>query len=195
MTTETNQDDQQTACEDLLRECLEEINLEIDLSHGELIQKKNSLLEFQFDMDQALEIYVQEYGIKPHEIKHQLKKAIIMYNYQTEILERKYSHESPNQYQMEVAKRLVNMRRDLEKLKRALLELKQGVIFNKSCISFDFIQISMPTFNDTTIKKGSVQQKLLSQYEKQIRYKKLDLLAINILEAKQTYYRFQNLFD
>ncbi|CAF4367062.1 unnamed protein product, partial [Rotaria sordida] len=90
-----------------------------------------------------------------------------MYNYQTKLLERKYSHKSPNRYQMEVAKRLVNMRRDLEKSKRALLELKQGVIFNKSSISFDSIQISMPTFNDTTIKKGNVQQKLLSQYKKQ----------------------------
>ncbi|CAF4038916.1 unnamed protein product, partial [Rotaria sordida] len=45
-TTETNQDDQQAACENLLRERLEETDLEIDLSQGELIQKKNFLLEF-----------------------------------------------------------------------------------------------------------------------------------------------------
>ncbi|CAF1279138.1 unnamed protein product [Rotaria sordida] len=197
-TTETNQDDQQAACEDLLRERLEETNLEIDLAQSELIQKKNSLLEFTYDMDEALEIYVQEQGIKPLEMEHQLEKAIVMYNYQTEILERKYLHEQPNQYQMEVAKRLVNMRRDLEKSKRALLELKQAVIFNKSSISFDSIQISIPTQNDTTNNKGNVQQQqqqLLNQYEKQIRCKKFDLLARHILEAEQTYYRFQNLFN
>ncbi|CAF1320764.1 unnamed protein product, partial [Rotaria sordida] len=192
-TTETNQDDQQAACENLLRERLEEIDLEIDLSQGELIQKKNFLLEFTYDMDEALGIYVQEYGIKPLEMKHQLKKAIVMYNYLTEILERKYLHESPNQYQMEVAKRLINLRRDLEKSKRALLELKQAVTFNKSSISFDSIQISMPTLNDINIKNDKVQQQqqLLNKYERQIRYKKLDLLAIHILEAEQTYYRFQ----
>ncbi|CAF3996759.1 unnamed protein product, partial [Rotaria sordida] len=98
---------------------------------------------------------------------------------------------------IEVAKRLVNMRRDLGKSKRALLELKQAVNFNKSSISFDSIQISMPILNDTNIKNNKVQQQqqLLNKYERQIRYKKLDLLAIHILEAEQTYYRFQNLFD
>ncbi|CAF4090589.1 unnamed protein product [Rotaria sordida] len=89
------------------------------------------------------------------------------------------------------------MRRDLGKSKRALLELKQAVNFNKSSISFDSIQISMPILNDTNIKNNKVQQQqqLLNKYERQIRYKKLDLLAIHILEAEQTYYRFQNLFD
>ncbi|CAF3196075.1 unnamed protein product [Rotaria sp. Silwood2] len=43
MTTETNQNNQQAACKDLIRERLEEMNLEIDLSEEELIQKKNSL--------------------------------------------------------------------------------------------------------------------------------------------------------
>ncbi|CAF4318156.1 unnamed protein product, partial [Rotaria sordida] len=97
-TTEANQNNQQAASEDLLHERLEEINSEIDLSQGELIQKKNSLLEFTYDMDDALEIYVQEHGTKPLEMEHQLEKAIVMYSYQTEILERKYLHEQPNQY-------------------------------------------------------------------------------------------------
>ncbi|CAF4071230.1 unnamed protein product [Rotaria sordida] len=184
-TTEANQNNQQAACEDRLHERLEEINLEIDLSEGELIQKKNSLLEFTSIMNEAIQIYVQEYGIKPLEMKHQLKKAIVMYNYQIEILERKYLHEQPNQYQL--PKRLVNMRRNLEKSKRALFELKQGVVFNKSSISFDSIQISMPTLNDTNIKNDKVQQQqqqLLNKYEKQIGCKKLDLLVIHILQAE-----------
>ncbi|CAF3913822.1 unnamed protein product, partial [Rotaria sordida] len=194
-TTETNQDDQQAACEDLLRERLEEINLKIDLSQGELIQRKNSLIEFTFVMDEALEIYVQEYGMKSLQMKHQLKKAIVIYNYQSEILERKYLQENSNQYQMKIAKHIVNIRRDLKKSKRALFKLKQGAVFNKSSISFDSIQISMPILYDTNIKNNKVQQQqqLLNKYERQIRYKKLDLLAIHILEAEQTYYRFQNL--
>ncbi|CAF1471287.1 unnamed protein product, partial [Rotaria sordida] len=184
-TTEANQNNQQAACEDRLHERLEEINLEIDLSEGELIQKKNSLLEFTSIMNEAIQIYVQEYGIKPLEMKHQLKKAIVMYNYQIEILERKYLHEQPNQYQL--PKRLVNMRRNLEKSKRALFELKQGVVFNKSSISFDSIQISMPTLNDTNIKNDKVQQQqqqLLNKYEKQIGYQGMTTTLINLLEQR-----------
>ncbi|CAF3934742.1 unnamed protein product [Rotaria sordida] len=197
-TTEINPDKQQADCEKLIRERLEEFNLKIDLAEQELIQKKNFLLEYTYEMDASLEIYVQEYGIKPLEMKHKLKKATTMYNYENEIIERKYLQENPNQYQKEIIKRVVNLRRDLEKSKRALLELKQGVVYNKSSISFDSIQISIPTQNDTTIKKGNVQQQqqqLLNQYEKEIRSKKLDLLVQHILEAEQIYYRFQNLFD
>ncbi|CAF1148565.1 unnamed protein product [Rotaria sordida] len=194
-TTETNQDDQQATCEKLLRERSEEMNLEIDLSERELIQK-NSLVEFTSIMDEAIQIYVQEYGIKPLEMTRQLKKAIVMYNYQSEMLERKYLQETPNQYQIEVAKLLVNMRRDVEKSKRVLLKLKQGAVFNKSSISFDSIQVSMPTSNDTNIKNDKVQQQQLwNKDEKQIRCKKFDLLAIHISQAEQTYYLFQNLFD
>ncbi|CAF4290537.1 unnamed protein product [Rotaria sp. Silwood2] len=54
----------------------------------------------------------------------------------------------------------------------------------------------MPTSNNTTINNDKLQQQqLLKKYEKQIRWKKLALLAIHISQAEQTYYRFQNLFD
>ncbi|CAF4356613.1 unnamed protein product, partial [Rotaria sordida] len=98
-TTEINPDKQQADCEKLIRERLEEFNLKIDLAEQELIQKKNFLLEYTYEMDASLEIYVQEYGIKPLEMKHKLKKATTMYNYENEIIERKYLQENPNQYQ------------------------------------------------------------------------------------------------
>ncbi|CAF3104674.1 unnamed protein product [Rotaria sp. Silwood2] len=194
-TTETSQDDQQADCEKLLHERLEEMNHQIEYYQRQLIETKNSLVGFTSTMNEAIQFYVQEYGIKPLEMKHQLKKAIIIHNYESEILERKYLQENPNEYQLQVAKRLVNMKRDAEKSKRALLELKQGIFFNKSHISFDSVQVSMPTANNTTIQNSKVQQQLLNKYEKRIRCKKLDLLAIHVPEAEQTYYRFQNLFD
>ncbi|CAF4595707.1 unnamed protein product [Rotaria sp. Silwood2] len=194
-TTETHTEDEQVICEQILHQRLQDINQKIEHYQQQLNEKKNSLIGFTSTMEEAIQIYVQEYGIKPLEMKRDLKISIATYNFESEILERKYSQETPNQYQMEVAKRLLTTRREVEKSKRVLLELKQGVYYNKSSISFDSVQISMPTWNNNTTIKNQVQQQLHYKHKKLIQYKKLDSLAIHISQAETTYYQFQNIFD
>ncbi|CAF3804954.1 unnamed protein product [Rotaria sp. Silwood1] len=87
------------------------------------------------------------------------------------------------------------MRRQVEKSKRALMELKHGVFFNKSSVSFDSIQMSTSTINDTNLNNEGKQQQFINKYEYQLRCKKLDLIAINISQAEVTYYRLQAQFD
>ncbi|CAF5107105.1 unnamed protein product, partial [Rotaria sp. Silwood1] len=136
-TNDVNQPDQQTACEKLINQRLEELNEEIQYYQEKLLAKKNSLIGFTLTMNETIEKFVKEFGIKPLELKYQLKTAIVIHDFELEILERKYMAEKPNEYQYEIAKRLSNMRRQVEKSKRALMELKHGVFFNKSSVSFD----------------------------------------------------------
>ncbi|CAF2806208.1 unnamed protein product [Rotaria sp. Silwood2] len=185
-----NQPDQQTACEKLINQRLEEINQEIKSYQEKLSTKKNSLVGFTLQMNETLQKFVQEYGINPLEMKYQLKEAIVKHDFELEILERKYSSEKPNEYQFEIAKRLTTMRRNVEKSKRALMELKQGVFFNKSSVSFDSIQNSTTSLNDEKNLK-----KFFNKFEYQLRCKKLDLIALHLLQAEITYYRFQAEFD
>ncbi|CAF1285263.1 unnamed protein product [Rotaria sp. Silwood1] len=194
-TNDVNQPDQQTACEKLINQRLEELNEEIQYYQEKLLAKKNSLIGFTLTMNETIEKFVKEFGIKPLELKYQLKTAIVIHDFELEILERKYMAEKPNEYQYEIAKRLSNMRRQVEKSKRALMELKHGVFFNKSSVSFDSIQMSTSTINDTNLNNEGKQQQFINKYEYQLRCKKLDLIAINISQAEVTYYRLQAQFD
>ncbi|CAF4567457.1 unnamed protein product [Rotaria sp. Silwood2] len=165
-TMETHTEDEQLICKQILQQRLQDMNQKIEHYQHQLNEKKNSLIEFTSTMEEAIQIYVQEYGVRPLEMKRDLKIAIVTYNYESEILERKYSQDAPNQYQIEVAKRLIDTRRKVEKSKRALLELKQEICYNKSSISFDSIPVSMPTWHNNTTIKDNVPQQLLNKYKK-----------------------------
>ncbi|CAF4958577.1 unnamed protein product [Rotaria sp. Silwood1] len=191
----TNQPDRQSFCEKLLNDRIQERTEEIQSIEEKMITKKNTLTELTLHMNEVIKMFVQEYGIKPLQFKYEFKKTLTTYDFQLEILERKYRRELSNEYQLEIATRLSNMKRDFEKSKRVLLELKQGVFFNKSFIFADSIQTLPSTSNDTTLKHETRPRQLFNQYEIQLRCKKLDSLAIRLPLAEQTYYRFQEKFD
>ncbi|CAF2819302.1 unnamed protein product [Rotaria sp. Silwood2] len=194
-TMDVYQPDQESVCEKRLNERIQELCEEIQYYEQQMIEKQNSLTGFTLGMNEIIQIFIQEYGIKPLELKYQLKKTLITYDYELEILERKYIQEKPNEYQIQIAKRLSNTKRDVEKSKRALLELKQGVFFNKSSISFDSIPALMTTSNDTSLNNEKSRQQLFNKYENELRCRKLDLLSRQVPQAEQTYYRLQEKFD
>ena len=98
-----------------------------------------------------------------------------------------------------MATHLSDVRRDVEKAKRELLELKQRVFYNKPPTSFDSVQVSMPTAttsNDSMmIIDDTVQERYLNKYEKRIQCKKLDLMTTQIRQAEAQYYQSQKIFD
>ncbi|CAF1933521.1 unnamed protein product, partial [Rotaria magnacalcarata] len=55
-------------------------------------------------IQETIEIHVQTYGIKSLEMKRDLKLALINYDYDSEMLQREYFQEQPNNYQIGVAK-------------------------------------------------------------------------------------------
>ncbi|CAF5135030.1 unnamed protein product [Rotaria sp. Silwood1] len=101
-TNDVNQPDQQTACENLINQRLEELNEEIQYYQQKLLAKKSCLIGFTLTMNETIEKFVKEFGIKPLELKYQLKTAIVIHDFELEILERKYMAEKPNEYQVKI---------------------------------------------------------------------------------------------
>lgn len=101
-TTETdmNQENVQMVCENLLQQHLKEIQEQTQQLEKKLNDKTNSLVGFSSMLNETIDHFVENYGSKPLKIKRDFKIAIIKYNYQTEILERKYLYENPNEYQV-----------------------------------------------------------------------------------------------
>ncbi|CAF1203637.1 unnamed protein product, partial [Adineta steineri] len=118
---------------------------------------------------------IEQYQRQFNEKKRQLI-ALLEYDYDAEILERKYLEEKPNDYQIEVAKRLYQGKYELEKAKRELLELKQRVFHNKPFSIYKSVQISNNTITTAMIKQ-------------------LDLIAIQIIKAEVKFYLLENKFD
>ncbi|CAF4656390.1 unnamed protein product, partial [Rotaria socialis] len=59
----------------------------------------NHFMESNSNIEIAIEHYVQQYGTQVLQLKVNLKKALIKYDYNTEILERQYKQQKPNEYQ------------------------------------------------------------------------------------------------
>lgn len=100
ITVEIIDENQQIICEKLLQQQIKDMRQEIELFKKQLTDKKNSLNGFTTQMEESICNYVQQYGIIPLKKKRDLKIALIEYNFDTEILQRQYLQESPNQYQV-----------------------------------------------------------------------------------------------
>jgi len=51
-------------------------------------------------MEEILRNYIFQYGIKPLKMKRNQKIALLKYNYDAEIIQRKFLHEKPINYQV-----------------------------------------------------------------------------------------------
>ncbi|CAF3842044.1 unnamed protein product [Rotaria sp. Silwood1] len=186
-TMATDKEKKQIICENLLHQQLKEIDQSLKQYEKQLNNKQNSVIGFTSKMEEIVDSYVQQYGIKPIKIKCDLKIALIKYNYQSELLQRKFSQEQPNRYQL---KGLLDTKRQEQKSKRELFELKQRIFYNK---------LSMVTLSNeqmATLLRTNVQQRLVvNKEEKFIYYKKLDLLAEQLRKAEEQYYFNQYAFD
>ncbi|CAF4207952.1 unnamed protein product [Rotaria magnacalcarata] len=164
---EIDTEDQQIACENLLNEHLQKMKRQIEYYEKELDEKQSTFIRFTSTIQETIEIHVQTYGIKALEMKRDLKLALINYDYDSEMLQREYFQEQPNNYQIEVAKCLSTAKVEVEKSKRTLLELKYRVFYSKPPDSFDSSGTLMPTLNHD-------DQGLFDKHEKAIQRRKLD---------------------
>ena len=99
-TMDTVTEYEQIVCENLLHQRIREMQQQIQQYQKQLGEKKNSLIGFTSAMEKIISNYVQEHGIKPIEMKRDLKIALINYDYDSEILQRKYLQAKPHEYQV-----------------------------------------------------------------------------------------------
>ena len=92
--------EEQLACQNTLQEQLREMKEEIKRYQQLFNEKKNSLIDLTSTIEESIEAYVQNYGIRALKLKHDLKMTLVKHDYDAEILRRKYMYEQPNEYQV-----------------------------------------------------------------------------------------------
>ncbi len=90
----------QIAYENLVHQRLEEMNKQTDQYETDLNDKKNQLIDFTSTMEDMIQKYVQQHGIRPLRLQRDLKIALLKHDYDAEIIERKFLQEVPNDYQV-----------------------------------------------------------------------------------------------
>ena len=98
--------EEQSACQNTLQEQLREMK-EIERYQQLFDEKKNSLTELTSTMEESIEAYVQNYGIRALKLKRDLRITLVKHDYDAEILRHKYIHEQPNKYQVRLFKILI----------------------------------------------------------------------------------------
>ncbi|CAF1408279.1 unnamed protein product [Adineta steineri] len=179
-TVQISTEDEHRDHENLVYERLQQINKTIEQYQRQFNEKKSQLIGLTTTIEEAIVKYVQHYGVIPLQMKRDMKIALLEYDYDAEILERKYLEEKPNDYQIEVAKRLYQAKYEFEKSKRELLELKQRVFYNKPLSICKSVQTSLQISNDT-VTTAMIKQ--------------LDLIAVQIIKAEVKFYLLENKFD
>ncbi|CAM4841013.1 unnamed protein product [Rotaria magnacalcarata] len=79
-------EDQQADCEKHLHQRLIEMNEKIQYHQNQFNEKKNNLIGFTSNIEESIQSFVQKHGVKPFEMKRNLKIAMINHDYDSEIL-------------------------------------------------------------------------------------------------------------
>ncbi|CAF2084607.1 unnamed protein product [Rotaria magnacalcarata] len=186
---EEEEEDEQMVCEQLLHQHLQDMKEKIQDYEQQLNVKKHTLNDFTSNIEEIVQNYVQIYGIKPLILKRDLNVALLNYYYDSELLQRQYLHEQPNEYQIQIAKSISDAKRELEKARGELVELKYRAFYDKPLPSLDTIQVSIPKVDNNN------DQRSMDKYEKIIHRNKLDAMAIQILGAEMKFYQCSKAFD
>ena len=136
----TYEGDEHLACVHLVHQRVRQMEEKIQWCQRQVDEAKQSLFGLTPAMDEAIESFVREHGIRPLEMKRDLKIALLGHDYDAKIIERQYARENPNEYQIQVAKRLYETKHEVERYKREVIELKMRVFFDKPPVSFDTIE-------------------------------------------------------
>lgn len=90
----------QRVCEDLLQQHLKERNEQIQDLKSRLEAKKQSLMAYSSIIDEMIDNFIESHGLKALKMQRDFRIAMIQHSFESEILERKYHYEKPNQYQV-----------------------------------------------------------------------------------------------
>ena len=89
-------DEQHLACEQLVRQLLHDLNEQL-LYYQRLLDEFDDVTP---TLRQAINDFVEQFGIAPLRMKRDLKIALLDYGYRAEIIDRQYRQERPNDYQV-----------------------------------------------------------------------------------------------
>ena len=98
--SETNAENDQQAYEDLVHQRLGQRNDKIRVYETQLDEIKTTSSGWSSKLEEAIDAFVQQHGLRPLHMKRDLKIALIKHENDATILERRYAQENPTPYQV-----------------------------------------------------------------------------------------------
>ncbi|CAF3228087.1 unnamed protein product [Rotaria sp. Silwood2] len=182
--------------ETIVREHLENLDEKIEFYLMEYHEKKNDVMNFTDDIEQLIETFVQQYSIVPFEMKLNYKIKILQYNYDDQLLERTYLQLNPTEDQIQIAKRLCNLRYAYVQAKQELIQLKQQILCNKPTKLIHSKALSMlSTIQSYSTSDIRIYQLQLDQEEKDLQEKMTGLMIESISEAENKILQYRTLLN
>ena len=97
--------------------------------------------------------------------------------------------------QIQLARRLYNLRYEHLQAKQELIELKQRILCNKPTALMTSISMSMPASTIDSMIDKRFHQRLIDQHEKELQEKMTDFIAASITEAETKIHACRKLFN
>lgn len=90
------------ACENFVRSRLKENEEKTQRYQRQLIDKKAHLVGFTSEIERGIDAFVRQHGCQQLHLKSNVKIALVKHDYEMELIERRFSLEQPNAYQVEL---------------------------------------------------------------------------------------------
>ncbi|CAF1249427.1 unnamed protein product [Adineta ricciae] len=148
------------------------------------VRKSSYSVVFTEELEKAIDKFVYQHGIRSQQMKLDYKIEILTYDYDAQILERKYQQCQPTEYQTQLAKRLYDLYHRYVQSKQELIEFKQRILYNKPNLpeSVSMADVSMGQFSKALEEKKQQQDMT-------------DSIVSAILDKEQKCHEYQTRFN
>lgn len=143
------------------------------------LEKRYLSHDLTSEMEEAINIFVEQYGTSFHRLPINGKISTIEYRYKDRSLELQFLEENPHAYQLEVFQNVSRHKYEKEIAKMHVAVLKQRLLCNHLPSSFESLHIPEPISLDS-IRSGTIRQRLSEQYYKVLQRTKSDMFRVYI---------------
>lgn len=209
------QEQRHRACQDLVYHHLDEYSEKIRLYEYQFHQTQENFPYWTSTIDENIQTFVQQYGIKPLQIKYKHQIAVLTCEYEDHILQRRYQQHNPTAYQVsfvliyrcvlllffvhiyvkkQIAQDFYEAECHLETTKMEFVEYQERIRCNRPPTSYGTLEIPLaPAIH--TIANQTIRQRLWNRYENLLQQTKTDLLAVHLAVQQAAIYQYQILLN
>ena len=154
-------------------------NKNADYDNELKLEKQRLSNDLTLEMEEAINIFVEQYGTSFHRLPINGQISTIEYRYKDRLLELQFMEENPGEYPLQVFQNVSRRKYEKEIAKMHVAILKQRLLYNHLPESFESLHIPEPITLDT-IHSGTMRQRLSEQYYKVLQRSKSDMLRVYI---------------
>lgn len=171
------------ACLDYTEKYLKNLRYELEQRETRLVNQKHSLTGLTNELVQAIEQYVHRYSLQLTEIQSQVRRTVVEYDYNEQMIDAEFRHTSTHQEQLRLFQALIKAKHQYESSRVEVVMLKERLHYRQLPDFLKALQLPTPMYMNE-LGSQQVRMAVHHRHQRAIQQAQSEIMAASILAAE-----------